>query len=95
MIRLLIACLTIVLLGYISGRCYATTEEDVYHNPWHYIDEPAQYDVWVKYKNQTLRKKANSFRDIVRIASQNPGAVIIYQIPNNAAKRKLGNDWGI
>lgn len=95
MIRLLIASIAIISLGYYSGRCYATTEEDAYRNPWHYINEPAEYEVWVKYKNQTLRKKAYSYRDIVRIAAQNPGAVIIYQIPNNANKKKLGNDWGI
>lgn len=95
MIRLLIACLTIVSLGYYSGKCYATTEEDVYENPWQYIDEPAQYNVWVKYKNQTFYRRAKSFRDIIKLAAQNPGAIIIYQIPNNQNKKKLINDWGI
>lgn len=81
--------LSIFLAGYVSGHIYGTTEEDAYERPWEYPSEPVEYVVWVKYKNQTLRYEAKNYKQVLKIASKNPGAIIIYQIKNNGVKHEI------
>lgn len=78
----IIFLLLLFILGYLSGKLYSTTEEDVYEYPYKYPDEKAYYIVWVKYKNQTFRYEVRTYREILNIAIKNNGAIIIYQVAN-------------
>jgi len=82
-VRVGLFLITMFLAGYTAGHVYGTTEEDAYEQPWRYPDEPAEYLVVVRYRNQTLRFVAKSYREVLAIAKNNPGAVIIYKARQN------------
>ena len=87
--RVIAFLIAMFLAGYVSGHIYGTTEEDAYERPWEYPEEPVEYVVWVKYKNQTLKYQAKNYKQVLIIAFKNPGAVIIYQIKNNWRQHEI------
>lgn len=89
MIRILLFLLTMFIGGYYSGKLYSITEEDAIEQPWKYPEEPVNYIVWVKYKNQILRYEVKNYKQVLIIASKNPGAIIIYQA------KQTGGMYGI